>query len=158
MSSSTSPPRVELYVQALDPSRNRQIGDLLDRIEELEAAGKIASWDVYIVGETMCPDTAFETEVGRHLCARFLQFRDWARRTERQLDPFFYPQTVRSDITGEEHEAITVPTVTLAEFADESLRFVSPCMDTDAYHTPRERLKAISSGEFSDAEETPPQL
>lgn len=146
-----------MYVQALDPSSNHQIRDLLDRLTELEAAGRIASWDVYVVGKTVCPDTAFETEAGRHLCARFLQFRDWATRTEKQLDPFFHPRTVKSEITGDEHEVITVPTVTLAEFADGSLQFVTPCVDGDTHCTPLERLNALSTDNADGTEQTPPK-
>lgn len=151
MSSSSSPVRLEVYVQSLTPYKNRRITRLLERVNELEAAGAIESSDVYVVGEELCTETAMTTDLGRQLCARVLQFREWAKRANKQLDSFFRPQSVSSTLTNDEYEAIQLPTFTLAEFADDTLRFVTPCTDEDEHYTPQDRLDTLAAGERSAA-------
>lgn len=144
MSSSSPSIRLEVYVQSLAPTKNPRVGSLLERINRLKATDAIESADVYVVGKELCTETALITDSGRDLCARILQFRDWARRSDKQLGSFFRPQSVKSTLTGEEYETIPLPTFTLAEFADETLRFVTPCGDGETRYTPRDRLDLLA--------------
>ena len=154
---STSPSvRVEVYVQSLTPSKHHQIGPLLEQIEETEL---ITTSKSYVVGREICPETALKTDVGQHLCGRFLQFRDWARRTGRRLDSFFQPRTVRSAITAEEYETISVPTFTLAEFTNDTLQFVTPCTDGDTHYTPHDRLTELSAVDpYTETDQQPSRV
>lgn len=150
MSSVPDRTRLEVYVQSLAPNKNRQISTILKRIARLEAEGVIESFDVYVVGKELCPETALHTESGQYLCARLLQFRDWAEGENKEFGSFFRPQSVDSTLTGDEYETIPVPTVTVAEFVDGTLQFVTPCTDGETHHTPQSRLDQLSAPEQVD--------
>lgn len=149
MSSSAPSVRLEVYVQSLAPTKNRRIGLLLERVNQLEASGVIDSSDVYVVGKELCTETALTTDSGKYLCGRILQIRDWAKRTNKQLGSFFRPESVESTVTNEEYETIPLPTFTLAEFADDTLRFVTPCADGDSHYTPQDRLDTLDAAGVS---------
>lgn len=146
--------RLEVYVQSLTPETNHRLGVFLDRIGQLDTDGIVSSSKVYVVGAEICPEIAMKTESGQHLCGRILQFRDWARRTGRQLEPFFHPRAVESSITDETYKTVSLPTVTLAEFTGDTVRFVSPCTDGDTHWTPMGRLDAVGERFRPEARDT----
>lgn len=155
MSSSLQSIRLEVYVQSLAPIKNPHVGTLLERINRLNATDAIESADVYVVGKELCTETALITDAGQDLCARILQFRDWARRNDKELGSFFQPQSVKSALTDDEYETISLPTFTLAEFADETLRFVTPCNDGETHYTPQDRLDLLAGEALSEPKRQP---
>ncbi len=124
-------------------------------MNRLETTDAIMSADVYVVGKELCTETALITESGRHLCARILQFRDWATRTDKRLGSFFWPHPVESTLTNEAYETIPLPTFTLAEFVDDTLRFVTPCRDGEAHYTPQDRLDRFAAASPDEPRERP---
>ena len=147
------PSTVEVYVRSLSPDGSPDQRQIFDQLNRLSRKGVIDYWTVHVVGAKVCPDTAAATEPGRFICARIQQFKEWAERNGMSFGRFFEQRPVSSEITGETHETVVLPSVTLAEFDEQdALRFVSPCFDEEIEHTPMNRLKRIVSKGDKDTE------
>jgi hypothetical protein len=124
----------ELYVRSLCPTggRGRQRA-VVDRLRDLRDRGQIDELRVRVWGERIgLSTTAVRTEAGTALLDRIGAFRSWAAENGRQIEPFFETRETASEITGEEYTVLVLPTMVLAEYANEQLRHVAPCRITDA--------------------------
>lgn len=139
---------LELYVRSLTPTecRNRQ-ADVVRRLAQLEVDGRIDDVTVEVWGRQLAVDDAHRTEPGRRISDRIDAFRTWAADTGRSVDRQFPVERVSSTLTGDEYTRIGFPTMTLAEYEGDDLRFVSPCTDDGAVCTVEDRLTAIESTE-----------
>lgn len=146
MESRPSPaPAIEVYVRELAPKEDPELRAFLDRIDRLASTDTIADSTVHVVGDEICPETAEVTDAGGHICQRMSEFSRWAEASGKRLDPFFRTTDVDRTITDEEYTKISFPTVAIAEYVDEELQFVTPCMDGDTTITPRERIDALAT-------------
>jgi len=136
---------LELYVRSLSPGGflEQQHG-VVERLERLEADDVIDDYSVDVWGRGLADPEAARTGVGQWIHDRIGEFREWAEGEGMCLDSFFPVEAVRSDITGEEYTRVRFPTVTLAEYDGDDLRFVSPCSDGETVHTVTDRLDAIT--------------
>lgn len=136
---------IELYVRSLSPRSGRSQQDaIVERLQQFDRRGVIESYDVVVTGDCLCPDSAgATTEPGRFLLERVETFESWAAVNDRSLDPFFVRRTDGTDLLGDPATGILFPMVSMAEFADDRLRFVTPCKDGDRTITVRERLAEI---------------
>lgn len=153
MSSNPIPsPRLEVFVRSLGaPDTNPKRGVVLERVGRLAKAGIVAGYSVRIVGRTICPTVASATEPGRDICRRVAAFREWAATTGLADDAIVKYRTMRSVLTGEEHEVIVFPTVVVAAFDDDHLWGVAPCSDGETIHTVTDLLDALEEGRSTDA-------
>lgn len=141
------PLTVELYVRSLCGEAAKEPQEaVIERLSRLEREGVLDGYTVRVWGRRICPDTAAaDTEAGRFVLDRLEAFEDWATEAGTSIQSFFDTDEVDSSITGESYDAITVPTLTLAEFRGETLRWVSPCADGGTVHTVSDRLDALES-------------
>lgn len=140
---------VELYVRSLSPrDSRRRIEDVVRRLDELVEAGSLERYRVVPTGRELPPTPADAvTDFGAYLLGRLAVFQEWARATGRSVDDLFERRTARSRFTGEDHDALVLQTMIMAEYHGEDLRFVAPCLDGDDHVTVRDRLATLEAGE-----------
>lgn len=150
---------VELFVRSLSPRDSRQrIESIVRQLDALVATGTVARYRVVPTGAELPARRADAvTDIGGALLDRVTVFREWARATGRSIDATFERRTISSRITGEDHDALVLPTVALAEYVGEDLRFVAPCVDGDDHWTVTDRLEALAAGEPRHAENRLPR-
>ena len=147
-----APVTVELYVRSLaaDAAQAPQEA-AIERLSRLERDGVVDEYAVHVWGRRVSPDTAAAgTSAGRFVLDRIERFRDWARRNGATLRSFFDTHEVDSSITGESYTAITVPSLTLAEYRGDDLVRVTPCGDGETVHTVTDHLDALEDGGGTD--------
>jgi len=144
--------RVELYVRSLAPRESRRtVERVVERLDRLADDGAIAGFRVVPTGAELPPTPADAvTEFGEYLLHRIAVFDEWARVTDRSLGALFDRRAVTSAFTGEDHDAIHMPTMVMAEYAGTALRFVSPCTEDGERVTIRDRLDALDRQEVVD--------
>jgi len=137
--------RVELFVRSLasrtgDGPQERAI----ERLRRLEEAGDVATFRVRVWGRQVgLSTTAVETDRGRDILGRVGAFRDWARRHDVSLAPFFDSNVTASTITGEEYATLRLPVVAMAEFDGDRLVYVTPHEADGTVHTVADRLEGL---------------
>lgn len=139
---------VELFVRSLSPrDSRRRIESIVDRLDALVAEGAVDHYRVRPTG-TELPATPADaiTEYGTYLLGRVAAFQEWARATDRCVEALFERRTVSSQFTGDEHDALVLPTVVMAEYEGRNLRFVTPCVDDGENTTVRGRLEDLAAG------------
>lgn len=138
-------PAVELYVRSLAPGEaTAEQEAVLERLDELAARDRVASYDVHVWGDRIAPDSvAARTRPGQFARDRVAAFRSWAHRNDASLAPALATQALHSTFTGEDHETVRFPTMVLAEFVDGELDHVAPCTRADTHWSVRDRLDAL---------------
>lgn len=143
--------RVELLVRSLSPRESRgRIECIVDRLDDLVEAGTLADYQVVLTGAELpaMPADAV-TDYGRYLLGRIAVFRRWVTATDHSFGSLFERRTVRSSITGEEHDALLLPTVVMAEYEGGALRFVSPCGEGADHVSVDDRLGTLATDEVT---------
>lgn len=154
MAGSESAPetRLELYVRSLLPrgSRGRQ-ETTLRRLKELEASGAVDEVGVVVWGRGLdvSPD-ALRTDAGERIRQRVGAFQEWAHDQGFSLRTCFSSRQIRSDITGEEYDALLFPSMALAAFREDAVEFVAPSTDGDAVYTVTDLLEAFETADPDD--------
>lgn len=140
-------PSAELYVRSLAPDGiHAHQESVVERLEHLESRGDVASFSLRVWGSRVVrSSSAAGVGEGRDVRRRLETFETWADRNGMSLEGPFREETVRSTITGEEYTAVTLPAMTLAEYADGELRFVAPCCSDGVVHTVDDRLGALDA-------------
>lgn len=145
---------VELYVRSLAPRGSQDRQDrIVECLEALEARGAIESFSLHVWGTRIDPNSATaRTDAGQFVRRRVAAFTAWADRTGRSTGPFFEVETVESTITDEVRTTMTLPTVTMAEFVDGDVAFVTPCVDSSGGTTDtiEDHLEALAPDEEGD--------
>jgi len=137
-------PRVELFLRSLAPETARaEQDDLIERLQWLEADGRLRTFEVHVCGACLCPSTAAaDTDTGRFLLARFEQFESWAAERDRSLVGV-RRRCVESSLAGDTVSGLSLPRMTLAEFVDGEVRFVAPSAGSSTT-TVRDRLDVLA--------------
>lgn len=140
---------VELFVRSLAPRESRgRIESIVRQLDALVTAGVVTRYRVIPTGaELPATRAAAITDVAGALLDRVAVFREWARATGRSLDVTFERRTGSSRITGEDHDVLVVPTVAMAEYVGDDLRFVAPCAEDGDHWTVLDRLDTLATGE-----------
>lgn len=136
-----SPPRIEVFLRSLAPTDARSNQEeILERLQELDQADRIAGYEVVLCGDCVCPSlTTAQTDVGERLLRRYESFESWAEAHNRTLDGFEERDT-KSMLTGTSITGVTFPRLTIAEYRDGSLAFVAPSRNGVEQTTVRDRL------------------
>lgn len=143
-----SPPKTaDLYVRSLAPQGLQSTQDVvIRRLDELKSGGQIDDYNIVVWGNRLPPESSVgQTTTGLRFHDTVKQFRQWATATGISLESFFPTETIRSEFTDEEYTCIRFPILTLAEYEDGTLQFVSPCSDEDTCYTIQDRLNALAA-------------
>lgn len=136
-------PRLRLYVRSLSPHGCRgHHSSILDRLERFADEKIIEGYSVDIWGEQLIESDARRTEVGREMCERLDQFRDWANDRE-STELCFGRESVYSDLADETCVRTVFPMMILAEYVEERLQFVSPCIEAGGVVRVTDRLDVL---------------
>jgi len=144
-------PHIELYVRSLLPDgAGKRQEAVIDRLDRLERAGKIAGYNIIVWGKQIAPDsTAGATEEGRYILNRVAEFRLWALSNNVSLDSFYQRTAVESEVTGMAYDTVVLPVMGLAEYRDTELAHVAPYAKGEEVHTISDRLDGLEAGEPS---------
>lgn len=136
MSEDTGDPaevRVELAVRTLSPEggAERQ-AELMERLRILEREGAIDEFSVEVWGKRVGLTNAdAETDHGGEVIETVESFREWADARDRSVGSFFETRRVENRITGESYTALELPSVAVAEYRDDDLHRMGPCLDPE---------------------------
>lgn len=139
---------VEVCVRSLSEDVQPLLDETLSRLREADAVDEVR---VTVWGRSFDPTGAAATTApGRALAGRLEAFRQWAAENGASFGWFFRPQTV-DRLTGGVGTRVDLPTVTLAEYRDGELAFVTPCRLDGRFHTVLGRAERIAGGESRSA-------
>ncbi|WP_135363399.1 HTH domain-containing protein [Halosimplex halophilum] len=133
--------RVALWLrETLPEPAARQRGRLADSLRDLEAAGRVDSYEV-----TTCPKR-IRRENPEAVAARdrYLAFSRWARDRGVRLRPFFATRECYAADTGELCDWLVFPAITLAVYDEGDLAAVYPHADGDDYRSVADGLSALA--------------
>lgn len=136
---------LELYVRSLAPGGSHEYLDtVVARAVDLEDRGVIDGFTVDVWGSRVALEGPLATtDAANAVLERVERFRAWADRSGTSLESFFETREVASAFTEESYPTVTLPSVVLAEYEDDDLRFVAPCRDGGTVHSVDDRLTAI---------------
>lgn len=139
---------VEVCVRSLSEDVQPLLDETLRRLREADTVEEVR---VTVWGRSFDPTgAAAATDPGRALAGRLEAFRQWAAENGASFGRFFHPQTV-DQLTGDAGTRVDLPTVTLAEYRDGELAFVTPCRLDGRFHTVLGRADRIARGESRSA-------
>lgn len=144
--------RVELYLSA-EPQFGveHQKQTVIDRLTELDRAGRIDDYDVHVWGREIRETGPLEgTDYHESILTSLREFEEWLDRRGAPVDRLFRRREVESEIVDESYSVISLPTMCLAVYDDDHLSGVYPYRDGEGIHTVRECL--------SELEETGPSV
>ena len=124
------PPRIEVFLRSLAPpiGVREQQETLLERLRTFERRGVIASVEVSVWGDAVCPDgCCSETPAGREVLDRTRRMRRWAREADGDVRTTFEEKRVSSSVTDERFRRIVLPRVAVGVHRDDDLELVVPC-------------------------------
>ena len=137
---------LELYVRSFAPETHfRHQRQVIDRMNRLVTEGTVDSYSVRVWGKRLVMSALQETEAERNLRARIEAFWSWARNNDLSIAPFFPTESVHWPLTDETCTVVTLPGMTLAEYAGDDLGFVSPCTDGERVYTVANRLDRLEA-------------
>lgn len=138
-------PRITLHVRSLCPAgADTQQKGIVERLRALDETGDIDEFSIEVWGSRVPCDA--QTAVGSSMLERIEAFETWSDRTGVSIAPFFETRTSGSLLTEEPRETIVPPAVSLAEFHDETLHYVTPCVEDGRVWTVADRLDTIENG------------
>ena len=128
---------------------------VLARLRELEAAGIVDDLAVYIWGKSI-PAIPQEAAVTRTLVhERVAEFRRWADRNGRALEPAFRRCEQSTMVSDERRKIIRLPLQCLAVYRNDCLAGVFPCTTDQGTNTVLDCLRCLGSADAGDR--TPPE-
>jgi hypothetical protein len=139
--------RVELHVRSLAPRAGRRRQNaVIDRLDDLESAGRIDEFAVDVWGRQVgLSSAAARTDAGRFVLDRVAEFREWADETGRSVASFFETRRVDSELSGDQYTALVLPSLTLAEYRGGDLAHVAPCSDGGEVTTVSDRIDVLAA-------------
>ncbi|RJT03870.1 HTH domain-containing protein [Halococcus sp. IIIV-5B] len=137
---------VELFVRSLAPAgaRPEQEG-VVDRIEGLQRAGRIAASTVTVWGGGIAPGSAFAgTEPGRTILEAVEEFTRWASANDLRF-PSAFEERECTSIAGDDcQRVIGFPLMCLATRENGELRCVAPWSNDVLTHTIHDCLDELA--------------
>lgn len=144
MPSNTTPRRVELFVRSLSPADPSQQRGVVDRLQALDAEGRLEDLSILVWGDRIAPDIARRTANGRQLLDRLRAFQHWERDADAQLPAFDWQHSVTNLATDRSCTVIALPTMALAEYVDGTLSHVAPCRRDGTCYSVADRVAALA--------------
>jgi len=143
---------VKLFIRA-DPELGceRQKQAVLERLETLEAEGRIDSYEIQVWTKAIrirgpLEGTAYYQTVFEHIEA----FQQWADEQSVQLNSAFKIQSVDCEITDETYRVLSLPSICLAVYEDDELCAVYPHSTDEQCLTASRCLSEL--GEYNQVE------
>ncbi len=139
---------VEVCVRSLADDVQPLLDETLRRLRE---ADDVEAVGVTVYGRSFDPTgPAAATDPGRALADRIAAFRRWAAENDASFGPFFRAQAV-DRLAGGSCTRVDLPTVTLAEYRDGDLAFVTPCWLAGRHHSVLDRANLLAASEDRSA-------
>lgn len=134
---------VEVCVRSLSADAQPLLDETLCRLDEAD----VDRVGLVVWGGSFEPTgPAAATALGRALADRLEAFRRWAAENDASFGPFFEARTV-SRLNDETYTSVDLPTVTLAEYREGDLVFVSPCRMDGRHHAVLDRAERLADGD-----------
>lgn len=148
MVSRGEPARVELCVESLHPTGAvSRLERSVERLRELEAAGRIDEFDLVVWGDSLGTTTAVaDTEVAERSRERIDACTAWAEEHGRSFRPVLDVRDVDNAFTGESHTVVDLPSMLLVEYEGDAVSHVAPSSDGTSTQSVTDRLAALAAG------------
>jgi hypothetical protein len=149
---SSEPPagvHCELFVRSLAPrAGGEQQVAALERLDALVEDGPVEDYSVQVTGPAVpaSPGRAV-TEFGRYLLNRIAVFEEWASTHDLNLDNLFERVDLDDAILNRQRDVRLLPTLAMAEYEGQHLRFVTPCGTKEDRIEVLDRLESLASEE-----------
>lgn len=143
--SATTKYSVTLFVRA-DPELGAETSKeaIAQKLIDLDRADVIEEYSVRVWGREFRPTGPLEgTEYHESLLVQLREFERWADRANTSFDRLFRRKAVSSSVTDEAYTAITLPTICLAVYQDDTLVGVYPHRDDTGTHSVEHALETI---------------
>ena len=156
MSSNTPSRTADLYARSLGQRGLQSTHDMIiGRLDALTSVAELDEFGVFVWGDGLIPESnASRTAPGQRINGFVEEFRRWATTAGVVIEPFFPSERANSKNRDEEWTHLRVPTMTLAEYEDGALQFVSHCLDGDIVITVLDRLDTLEARAFSQPHTT----
>lgn len=138
----------DLTVPPEDPRR-----DVIRRLRDLGAAGHLDEVTVRTWGKSVPCDDIDDDGAGSErsdVPDRIAEFRSWAARTGRSLEPAFCRASRTTMASDGETEVLRLPMQCLAVYEGDRLVDVTPCTTSKGSTSVREGLQALAENVQSD--------
>ncbi|ELZ79078.1 hypothetical protein C455_09343 [Haloferax larsenii JCM 13917] len=100
----------------------------VEKLAELDAAGRIDDYDVHVWGRELRADGPLtDTGHGAELLGYVEAFREWAREHDVSFESTFKEHTIESSFADEQYEVVSLPTICIAIYEGEQVASVYPC-------------------------------
>ncbi|MEF8775292.1 MAG: HTH domain-containing protein [Haloarculaceae archaeon] len=136
---------------AMPPEDPRR--DVLRRLRDLEAAGQLDEVTVRTWGKSVPCDEIDEDRAGLErsdVANRIADFRSWATRTDRSLEPAFCRASRTTMTSDRETEVLRLPMQCLAVYGGDRLVDLYPNTTSEGPRTVRDGLGALAETVQSD--------
>lgn len=138
-------PSVELYVRSLSPTGAQETQEaVLERLDVLAQNSAIRDYSVHVWGKQV--DREGTTPADRSVLERVEVFEEWSERAGATLPSFYETREASSLFAQETNTRLVLPMVCLAEYRDDELRHVAPCVEDGAACTVEDRLDTLTRG------------
>jgi hypothetical protein len=136
--------RIECYVRAALPaSVGERQRERIERLRRLETDGgpavTIHTWPKRVALDGPAADALAPR--------RYRAFAAWAHEHGVSIGPFFETRTCRSFLAEEPRRELRTPSICLAAYVDDALRWVAPHTDADRTCTVVDALDALEEGD-----------
>jgi hypothetical protein len=138
-----------LFVRSLSPTGTGERQEaVVEALETLTAAGAVDGYEVRVWGDRVPVDCATaRTRAGREVLDRVEEFRDWADRNGASLEDVFEPCASGTLAEAGPREALSLPSLLLAEYDGEALVGVTPRTENGTCRTICDRLCELDAAE-----------
>ncbi|ELZ89568.1 hypothetical protein C453_00085 [Haloferax elongans ATCC BAA-1513] len=100
----------------------------VEKLAELDAAGRIADYDVHVWGRELRADGPLtNTGYGGELLGYVKAFKEWAREHDISLEATFKERTIESSFADEQYKVVSLPTICIAVYDGDQVASVYPC-------------------------------
>lgn len=143
---------VKLFVR-LDPETGleTQKEETISRLVELKQNGGIDDYDLYVWGKEIRPSGPLEdTPYCRELLEHIAAFQAWGEENDDAATPFD-DRNVRSELTDEAYEVISLPAMCLAVYLGDELVDVYPHRSGEETSTVTDGIEALESRPLAES-------
>lgn len=147
MDSRGEPTRVELCVESFHPSGAvSRLEESVERLRELEAAGRIDEFDLVVWGDRLGTATRVAgTDAAERVRERIRACTEWAEANGRTFRPNFDVRRTDNEFTGESYTAIDLPSMLLVEYEGNAVSHVAPSSDGTSTRSVTDRLRTLAA-------------
>lgn len=135
-------PRITLHVRSLcPPGADHLQREIVERVRTIDERGQIDGWSLEVWGDRIPSDP--QTAASSATLERIETFEAWSDRAGTSLSPFFEVREAGTLLADNPRKTVVPPVICLAEYHEDTLQYVAPCVDNDTVCTVVDRLNTI---------------